>query len=84
MVPRIAPGTYYVFPDMWMDTEAQSAFIRRLRAGDVPPAGVPKFVAAGSQTVTGSIDSAAAQAAIVGWVRPYVESAGQPGTPPTP
>jgi hypothetical protein len=82
LVPRVAPGTYYVFPDMWTDGEAHTAFIRRLRAGETPPADVARFVVAAGQSVSGTINTSTAQQAIVNWIRPTVEADGQSGIAP--
>lgn len=84
MSPKIPAGTYYVFPDIWTYLEAPTAFIRRLRNGDTPPAGIPRFVASSGQTVTGTVDFGATQSAVSEWIRPSVEAAAQSGLPATP
>ncbi|HZW06637.1 MAG TPA: hypothetical protein VFF65_05895 [Phycisphaerales bacterium] len=84
MTPKIPAGVYYVYPDIWTNFEAPTAFIKRIRNGDTPPAAIPKFTVTTGQTVTGTVDFGAVQVAVVDWIRSSIEANAQSGQPPTP
>lgn len=84
LVPKVAPGTYYVMPELLGGSRATEVFLQALRSGENPSvSGVVKLVIpAGTNTFTQIIDMNIATRAYYSFVE--ARGTGKPAPPPLP